>query len=48
MNLNQSKENTEWMSGEKVFLQLRGAKHWIRLEDHEVSSQEVLKHRLTG
>lgn len=48
MSLNQSKEDTEWMLGEKVFLQPRTAKHWIKLEDCEVSSQEILKHRLNG
>lgn len=34
--------------GEKVFLQLRRAQHWIRLDSFEMSSQEALKHRLSG
>lgn len=33
--------------GEKVFLQLRRAQHWIRLDSFQVSSQEALKHRLS-
>lgn len=32
--------------GEKVFLQLRRTKHWIRLDSFEMPSLEVLKHRL--